>query len=204
MVLRQSGVRVELREVVLKNKPSAMLELSAKGTVPVLQLPDGTVIDESRGIMEWALALSDPDSWAPDTADDWAEVNELLDENDGSFKHHLDCYKYPERYPREKGRDHRRLGARFLGKLESRLTNSNYLLGERPSIADVAIFPFIRQFAHTDKAWFYQADYPNLQRWLEGFLTSELFTAVMHKYAPWQAGDEPIYFPLIQDRTDCE
>jgi glutathione S-transferase len=181
LALYASGVAVELREVSLRAKPASMLAASPKGSVPVLVLPDGRVIDESWEIMQWALHQHDPEGWLGQDNSFIAAANPLIIENDTTFKYHLDRYKYAERYP-EYPRSHYRSEAQvFLQQLENRLHTPRFLLGDAMSIADVAIFPFIRQFAAVDKDWFAQAPYPSLQRWLNIFLGSELFDEVMKK-----------------------
>jgi glutathione S-transferase len=193
--IRYSGIAVELREIVLRDKPVSMLDYSPKGEVPVLVLADGTVLEESLDIIHWALLKNDPEHWLPADTDLLRQAMLLIEENVGRFKHNLDRYKYPERYPDEQGPDYRAGGEVFLQKLEQRLNQYHYLLGKHISIADIAIMPFIRQFAHTDKAWFDQAPYPQLQKWLAGILESELFLSVMDKYPVWKQNDVPIYFP---------
>lgn len=184
MTLQYSGVAVELREVVLRDKPPGMLAASAKGTVPVLVLADGTVLEESYDIMRWALSINDPDSWWRNELA--ADTGRLIEENDFSFKTHLDHYKYADRYPVFSREEYRRRGEVSLQLLEARLEASLFLMGEQLTFADVAIFPFVRQFAFVDKHWFDAAPYPNLQRWLTGFLDGALFLNVMRKYPQWQ------------------
>lgn len=192
MALKYAGVQVELREILLREKPPQILVVSSKGTVPVLVLPDGSVLDESYDVMRWALGINDPDYWwDPILA---SEVDALIEQNDFSFKLHLDHYKYADRYsqdpqnPQHTMEYHRTQAEGFLDTLEARLITSQFLLGEKISIADVGIFPFIRQFAFVDKNWFDLAPYPNLQNWLAYFLTSDLFLSVMTKYPVWQEG----------------
>jgi glutathione S-transferase len=199
-----SGAAVELREVSLRNKPESMLSASAKGSVPVLVLPDGCVIDESWDIMLWALHRHDPEGWMGNN-DCYVDVAiPLVTENDTVFKSSLDRYKYADRYPERPQIHYRSDAERFLLKLEMRLRETQYLLGDMMSIADVAIFPFIRQFAEVDKHWFAQAPYPSLQRWLKNILDSEHFTAVMKKYAVWYPGlpavmmPDKISMPIVQ------
>jgi glutathione S-transferase len=181
LALYASGVAVELREVSLRAKPASMLAASPKGSVPVLVLPDGRVIDESWEIMQWALHQHDPEGWLGQDNSFIATASPLIIENDTTFKYHLDRYKYAERYP-EYPRSHYRSEAQvFLQQLENRLHMTRFLLGDAMSVADVAIFPFIRQFAAVDKNWFAQAPYPLLQYWLDIFLSSELFDAVIKK-----------------------
>jgi len=186
-----------LREVVLKDKPPEMLEASSKGTVPVLVLPDGLVLDESYDIMCWALGLHDPDGWLEPIERNAVDVKELISENDGPFKEHLDRYKYTTRYEDE-GADavyHRTHGLKFIEKLDARLTRRVYLYGDQFTIADAAIAPFIRQFANTDRNWFDMLNLPNVQRWLNGILGSDLFLYVMSKYPVWTQGESEPMFP---------
>ncbi|WP_313062356.1 glutathione S-transferase [Pseudomonas rhodesiae] len=177
LALRYSGVAVRIVEVSLKAKPQEMLTLSPKGTVPVLSV-DGQVIDESLAIMQWALAQHDPDDWL--LGGD-AAVLALIAENDGGFKHCLNRYKYAERYPECPMEHYRAEGAVFLHTLEGLLAERAYLLAEHLSLADMALAPFVRQFAHVDRDWFARAPYPRLQQWLDEFLQSPLFIGVMAK-----------------------
>ena len=196
MAVSCSGIQVELREVMLRAMPSSLLACSPKGTVPVLVLPDGRVIDESLDIMRWALAINDPENWWPSGERGLREdIASLIGENDHSFKQHLDRYKYADRYPQYPASVYRDRGEAFLQKLEQRLGQSTWLPGDRMSVADVAIFPFIRQFAFVDKAWFDSRSWPRLQAWLAGLLDSALFTGVMKKYPPWKNGDARTVFP---------
>ena len=195
MALFSSGIRVELREVILKEMPDQLLACSPKGTVPVLVLPDGTVIDESRDIMAWALSRFDPRGWLPADDAQQAETDALIYENDEVFKVDLDHYKYAVRYPEHPPEHYRAQGERFLRRLEDRLAASACLVGERPGLADIAVFPFVRQFAFVDRAWFDAAPYPRLQQWLAGLLAADFFAAVMQKYPQWHAGDAPVVFP---------
>jgi glutathione S-transferase len=187
LALLVSGTRCELREVKLAQKPAAMLAASPKGTVPVLVLPDGDVIDESIEIMRWALARDDPDHWL--AGDDPA----LIERNDGAFKHDLDRYKYPDRH----GADplvHREQGLTFLEKLDARCADAGNLCGPAMGIADAAILPFVRQFASVDRAWFDGLPLPHLKPWLDRFLASRLFALAMVRHAPWVAGDAVVVF----------
>ena len=188
MAIAYSGVEVELREVLLSNKPASMLAYSPKGTVPVLVLENGTVVDESRDIIHWAFSKNDPENWLP-KEDGLKRAEMLIDENDSSFKQALDKYKYHVRHPEQSAEDCRAQGEFFLKRLNDQLTETKYLLGEQVSIADIALFPFVRQFAHVDKGWFYQTPYSKLQAWLDGFLQSALFEAVMQKHAPWKENE---------------
>lgn len=177
MALRYCGVPVEIVEVSLKAKPAEMLAISPKGTVPVLNA-DGRVIDESLEIMRWALAQNDPQDWL--LSGD-ARVAELIEANDQVFKVHLNRYKYAERYPEQPMEVYRAEGEMFLRRLEELLDGRDYLLTDHPSLADIALLPFVRQFAHVDREWFAQTPYVRLQAWLQRFLESELFTSIMKK-----------------------
>ncbi|MBM3345845.1 MAG: glutathione S-transferase [Betaproteobacteria bacterium] len=185
LAVHASGVAVEMREVDLKHKPQAMLEASPKGTVPVLRLPDGRVIDESLDIMRWALALHDPAGWLRLSPGALAEAGQVIERNDGPFKRLLDRYKYPNRAPAGEAprpasawRDE---AAPILADLDDRLSRHACLLGESPNIADAAIVPFVRQFAMVDAAWFAATPWRALARWLDGWLASPRFMAVMQK-----------------------
>lgn len=195
LALQVSEQTCELREVLLRDKPPEMVALSQKGTVPVLLLQDGRVIDESIDVIHWALAQNDPQGWKDLNEVEAALAEALIEENDGSFKHHLDRYKYANRYEGADAIEHRAGGEVFLAKLDARLSEAKYLLGDRPTYTDYAIAPFIRQFANTDRDWFDAAPYPKLQAWLETFLESDMFLSIMKKYPKWQAGDEPTGFP---------
>ncbi len=189
MAIFYSNVAVELREIVLRDKLAAMLESSSKGTVPVLILPSGEVIDESRDVMNWALSQHDPEHWVTDVNKD------LIEENDSVFKGNLDQYKYADRYPDHPAEVYRDQCEIFLQRLESKLIDRTFLMGDQITDVDISIFPFIRQFAFVDMEWFDQATYPNLQKWLSYFLASDLFLDVMRKYPSWKPGDNVILFP---------
>ena len=181
MALHVSGARYEHREVVLRDKPAEMVDVSPKATVPVFVTESGVVIDESLDIMRWALAESDPESWLE--RDDPA----LIAANDGPFKHHLDRYKYATRYDDVDPVDHRAEALGLLRILEQRLASSPYLCGARRGLADIAIFPFVRQFANTDRAWFDAQDISAVQQWLAGLIGSDLFASIMTKHEPWKS-----------------
>jgi len=191
MTLNYAGIRLEHREVLLSDKPNAMLEASAKGTVPILELTDGRIIDESADVMRWALEQRDTDHW-------WQVEYEtptlsLVEENDFVFKQHLDHYKYADRYPQHPQLHYRTEAEKYLLQLEKRLMAQRYLLDDQLTYADVAIFPFIRQFAFVDKPWFDQAPYPKLQIWLQWFLDADLFSSVMKKHRPWHESHNTTY-----------
>ncbi len=188
MAMLVSGQRCEIREVKLSAKPPELAAASAKATVPVLCLPDGRTLDESLDIMRWALGRADPEAWL-DRDDPM-----VIAANDGPFKHHLDRYKYPERH----GSDatlHRAEGLALLDELEQRLADRPYLCGARRGLADIALFPFVRQFAEVDRPWFDAQPLPATRHWLAGLIGSDLFVAIMVRLAPWKTGDAPITFP---------
>lgn len=175
MALRVAGIDVELREVSLRDKPAELLAASPKGTVPVLVLPDGSVIDESLDIMRWALAQNDPEHWlAPGE-----QMDALIDTNDGPFKFHLDRAKYASRFPDADPAFHRSEAVRLLAPLEERLCRHACLFGDTPSLADIAILPFVRQFVRADETVL--TGFPLLKAWLASMETSALFQAVMEK-----------------------
>ena len=185
LALAVSGVDHELREVSLKSKPAEMLAASPKGTVPVLVLTSGEVIDESLDIMRWALSQNDPEGCL--TQGPMDDMLALIAGNDGEFKHSLDRYKYPNRYPLESGGDlqafaiaHRSKAATWLQTLESRLSEG-WLFSDRASLADVATLPFVRQFANTDPEWFAAQLWSLMLGWLDRFEASALFESVMAK-----------------------
>jgi len=192
MALANSGLIVELREILLRNKPQQLLDISAKGTVPVLLLGNGSVIDESLDIMLWALSKNDPSHWFNN--DLIKDINQLIQENDGEFKYYLDRYKYADRYPDHEPLYYRQQAEKFLIDLEQRLSQHKFLCSNNCSLADIAIFPFIRQFANVDFAWFQSSNYCNLNQWLNNHIESKLFQSIMDKYPAWKTGDDPVLF----------
>ena len=180
MALHISGLEKEHREVVLRDKPAAMLEASPKGTVPVLVTDDGTVLEESLDIMRWALGKNDPEGWLE------RQDVELLEATDGPFKHHLDRYKYYTRYEDADPLEHRAQCLDHLKRLNDRLEGQPNLCGEQRGFADIAIFPFVRQCANHDREWFEGAGIANVAAWLERHVTSDLFAAIMTKYPKWE------------------
>jgi glutathione S-transferase len=172
LALAVGAIRYELREVSLRAKPAEMLAASAKGTVPVLVLPNGEVIDESLEIMRWALGRSDPENWLD--RDDAA----LIAANDGPFKNDLDGYKYADRHDGDP-LAHRERGLMYLRELEVRLSKGDHLGGSARGLTDAAIMPFVRQFAAVNRDWFDRQALPNLQDWLGRQLGSDLFKSVM-------------------------
>ena len=193
LAIKVSGVRVALREVVLRDKPAALLLASGKATVPVLQLPDGRVLEQSLEIMRWALEQHDPQGWLRRQEEE--EALELIALNDGPFKQALDRYKYASRHPERAVHAWRdEAVALMIAPLNARLADRLFLLRDTPSLADMAIAPFIRQFAAVEPGWFNSAPFEALQAWTDRIVASELFDAVMTKFTAWQPGDiEPIF-----------
>jgi len=198
MALLAAGIDVELREVVLRDKPAAMIIASPKATVPVLILPDGTVIDESLEIMVWALAEADPHQWLSPESGELGDMLVLIAQNDGPFKNHLDRYKYASRYEVADPAFHREQAEKILNRLDGRLAVGRFLFGGRPALADFAIAPFIRQFARADQVKFDALPFVHLQRWLNDMLQTSFFTNAMTKYEQWHDGDKPV---LLQAQT---
>lgn len=187
LALVASGVPVALREVILRDKPAAFLEASPSGTVPCLVATEG-VIDESLDIMVWALRQNDPEGRLQMPSEGWDWITRC----DGPFKSALDKTKYATRYPAADPEKERSNATQFLMEIERQLDGN--LFGA-PSIADYAILPFVRQFAFIDKNWFDAQDWPQMQKWLDAFLTSDAFAAIMPKYDQWALGDLPVRFP---------
>lgn len=220
LALAASGRRCELREVVLRDKPQALIQASPKATVPVLVLPDGTVLEQSLDIMLWALREHDPQGWLAPQGGDLPSMLALIRECDEKFKRHLDRYKYPGRFMDEFAREggamgaaggdaggarqaaeafaeqanaglsgwahgQRDAGGQWLRMLEARLQRNAYLFGPQASLADMAIAPFVRQYAHVDRQWFDAQPWPRLQAWLRVWMESDLFARIMAKYRPW-------------------
>lgn len=188
MALLTSGAPFEIREVVLRNKPPEMILASPKATVPVLVLADGRVVDESIDIMRLALRRNDPEDWL--AGDDAA----LIEAFDDRFKHHLDRYKYAGRHGADPI-EQRLAGLTLLQTLEERLAGRPNLCREAPALADIAIMPFVRQFAAVDTAWFDAQAIPQVQAWLARHVASPLFARAMVRLAPWKPGDPPIIWP---------
>ena len=189
LAFRASGVAYEHREVALKAKPAQMLLASPKGTVPVLCLPTGDVLDQSLDIMLWALQQHDGDAWLPNSPPAWAHTQACIAMNDGEFKADLDRYKYPQRFGLQDGLLHRAQGAQVLMQWQQRLENHAYLSGKTWGLLDACVAPFVRQFSRTDRGWFDAQPWPQLAQWLVDFEDSEAFCAVMHKYPLWEAGE---------------
>lgn len=197
LAIRSSGVQVALQEILLRDKPAAFLATSPKGTVPVVDT-DNRVIAESRDIMLWALGQADPDRWC-DMAD---EGYALIDQNDGPFKLALDRTKYAVRYPDVDQAAERHKGLDFLRVLNERLVDNAFLMGPRRTLADMAILPFVRQFANINRGWFDAQGLVPLTRWLDDFLFSDEFAQIMKKYPPWQPGQDRVLFPSPTQGSD--
>ncbi len=192
MAVYYSGIECELREILLKNKPAEMLSVSEKGTVPVL-IDGDDILDESLDVMHWALNQSDPQKWLKPSSQYY-----LVENNDGDFKFYLDRYKYFDRYPEHSQTEYFEKAVPFLEELESSLSKTKieqpFLCGKHITWVDIAIFPFIRQFAYVDKTRFDQLPLTKLLKWLNYHLSSDLFNAVMQKYPVWQPGQDGVNF----------
>ncbi len=183
LAIKVSGIAVDTHEVSLRAKPKEMLECSPKGTVPVLKFADGRVLEQSLDIMQWALSLNDPEHWLDSDPDASAEIMALIKKNDESFKPALDLYKYAVRFPEHSEAYYREQAEPFLVELNTRLSQDGYLQGGRYTLADMAIFPFIRQFSNVNPDWFYASRYQYLIAWLDRLTGSELFQSIMQKEA---------------------
>lgn len=197
LAIQAAGLPCRLREVVLRDKPAEMLDASPKGTVPVLVLEDGAIIDESLDVMRHALATGDPEGWLSPETGTLDDMLALIAACDGPFKHHLDRYKYATRYDGAVAEDHRKAASVFMDTLNERLSMRQQLFGSRVSLADMAIMPFVRQFANTDRDWFAAQPWPHLQSWLKLHLESERFKAIMPKFQQWKSGDDEPVFPVV-------
>lgn len=193
IALVYAGISCEIREIHLREKPQHMLEVSPKGTVPVLLQPDGHVLEESMDIVHWALEGQDTVHHGTDV--ERKIIAALIDHNDTVFVPLNHRYKYATRYPDEAMEDNRAQAEIFLKTLEEQLIQHKYLYANIPSQADIAIFPFIRQFSMVDEKWFYNRPYPQLQRWLDDFKASDVFATAMTKYDRWSGADAaPVFF----------
>lgn len=190
LAIASSGQTVALREILLRDKPDAMLKASPKGTVPVLVTD--TVVEESIDVMRWALARADPEGLHDLMS---LDAEAFIAECDGPFKTALDLTKYAVRHPDTDPAQSRATAAEFIAKLNTQLDGKPWLFGNKPSLADLAILPFVRQFAHTDLDWWDAQPFLNAQNWLAAFKGSDRFTNIMTKYTPWKDGDDVILFP---------
>lgn len=190
LAIASSGLTVELREILLRDKAPEFLAASPKGTVPVLIA--NKVIEESFDVMCWALEQSDPENLLRPMTD---AAYALIKETDGPFKTALDHTKYAVRHPELDPSESRATAAAFIAKLDTLLNGKPWLYGDDPSLADLAILPFVRQFAHTDLDWWDAQTFTHAQDWLAAFKASDRFTSIMTKYTPWKTGDDVVLFP---------
>ena len=193
LALKKAGLKIELREVMLSDMPEEALNISPKATVPILILRDGTVLDESWDIVKWALQQNDPDNWLGENDSFLPDAEMLIETNDFSFKNDLDHYKYADRYPEYSEQHYRQACEEFIEEIEDILTDNRYLLDNQLSLADISVFPFIRQFSLVDKSWFDQSPYPRVQTWLDSLISTPLFQQVFQKHDVWQPGETAIY-----------
>lgn len=198
MALWAAGIDCELREVALGDKPDAMLALSPKGTVPILQLEDGQVLEESESILKWALQQNDPRGWL--SGCDADTLDQLIAQNDGPFKRHLDRFKYSVRYDDADPDEEWQLALQALSAVRGRLGETAFLGGSSISAADIAVFPFVRQFRNASPETFAQAE-PRIEAWLMQLLDSDAFKAIMPKVAVWKPGDAPVFFAHVYGRS---
>ena len=193
MALKQSGIKVELREVKLSDIPAEALALSPDATVPILVLPDGSVFTESWDIVKWSLSQNDPNNWLGDNNEHSLDAEILIETNDYSFKEDLDHYKYADRFPEHSEEHYRTACEEFIEELEEMLSNNHYLLADQISLADIGVFPFVRQFSMVNKEWFDRTPYSKVQNWLQDFIDSELFQVIFHKHETWNSDATAIY-----------
>lgn len=197
MALKVSGLRIELREILLADFPVQALQASTKQmddiTVPILQLDNNIVIEESWDIVKWATQQNDPENWLGKNGKHLNQTEILVESNDFSFKPNLDRYKYADRYPDFPQAHYRAACEEFISELEERLGVTRYLLGDDKSVADIALFPFIRQFSMVDTNWFQQSEYYAVQRWLEQLIATPLFQHIFRKLPVWTVGATPMY-----------
>ncbi len=196
MALAYTGILCEHREITLRNKPAEMLNASPKSTVPVLVLPDGAVVDESLAIMFWALTQSDPDGWRNPPVSRSEQA--WLQDNDGPFKTLLDKYKYADRYPEQVAEFYRDQALPYLVAIDNALSTAAWLHGDHIGLCDIALVPFVRQFAMVDMPWFSRCSLTALKAWLNTLLNSPLFITVMEKYEPWAPESAPIFSEIMQ------
>jgi len=193
--LEAGNIAVELREIVLRDKAPEFLMISPKGTVPVMVLPDGCVIDESLDVIRWALENSPAGDVLRPEQGDTAQALAMIARMDADFKPHLDHYKYASRDADIDGEAARTKACVFLVELNDRLADQPFLFGAKRSVGDIGIAPFVRQFAHVDRDWFYAQPWTHLSGWLTAFLESAAFKRVMTKYPKWTVGDDVTVFP---------
>ncbi len=193
IALKYAGIKVELREVDLNNMPPQALSVSPQGTVPVLVLADGSINNESWDIVKWALQQNDPDNWFGENEGDLLDAEILIETNDFSFKEDLDHYKYADRFPEHSEQYYREACEEFIAELDDMLDENKYLLADQLTLADIGVFPFVRQFSLVDKEWFDQLQYHNVRCWLQGLIDSKLFQQIFQKQVLWKEGAAPVY-----------
>lgn len=195
MAIYASGQQVHLRDIVLSDKPAEMLQASPKGTVPVLVTADNQVIDESLAVMLWAFTQSDPQNYlGGDSPSALADMLLLISLFDSEFKGHLEKYRCSKRYHEPSLTEDRMQCERYLVDLESRLCRHQYLMSDKPSLVDLALVPFIRQFGRVERQWYLRAPYPKLRQWLNSYLQSRMFSKVMTQYPMWLDTKQDIVF----------
>ena len=194
LALNVSAIKVELREVLLRDKAAEFILTSPKATVPVLVDEDGKIYEESLDIMDWALQQNDPEGWLSPQIGNIDEMRALIDQCENEFKPHLDRYKYANRYENVDQTVERHEASKYLWQLDQHLAKHSHLFGSRISLADMAIIPFVRQFANVERRWFDNCQWQNLVTWLVEFLQSEKFPGIMVKYKTWKVGDQPVIF----------
>ena len=187
MALAYTDIQIEIREISLKDRPQELYHISPKGTVPVLVIDDKTIIEESLDIITWSLKTKDNQTWLGKNP---SKEMSLITTNDTTFKKWLDRYKYHDKYPENSKESYRDKCDIILSEYENKLGNTQYLLRNETSIADIAIFPFIRQFSNVDYKWF-EDNYTYLKKWLEDISSSNLFISVMYKYDTWDSTNQP-------------
>ena len=193
MALKYTGLAVELREVNPDDMPEEALRLLSNATVPLLVLDDGSYIDESWDIVKWALEQYDPDHWLGKEKEHLLDAEILIETNDFSFKEDLDHYEDADRPPGHTETYYRERCEEFIEELEEMLSEHTFLLSSRLTLADIGVFPFVRQFSKVDETWFAQAAYPRVRQWLQSLIDSALFQQVFQEHKLWRPGDEPIY-----------
>ena len=193
MALKYAGLKIILRDVKLNDLPAEVLAVSPHATVPSLAISENEYMDESWDIVKWAVQQNDPENWLGENNEYLNEAEMLVEINDFSFKDDLDHYKYADRYPEHPMEYYRENGEEFLEELTELLQQNTFLSADHITITDIAVFPFIRQFAMVDKEWFDKSPYPELQRWLLAMLSSEWFIEAFKKHETWETGSKDIY-----------
>ena len=193
VALKYASLKIILRDVELNNLPAEALAVSSHATVPSLVINDDEYLDESWDIVKWAVQQDDSDNWLGEDNAYLQDAEMLLEINDHSFKEDLKGYKDREHHPEQPMPYYRQRGEEFLEELNEMLVENNFLLAPHITIADIGVFPLVREFAMVDKVWFDKTPYPKLQAWLENIIDSEWFKAAMQENEIWQAGNDDIY-----------